>query len=95
MKTSLKVHKKTMYYCIILYYLYLLLYIIIYHYILNFILFSFLLYIISKKILVGHEMDGSQQGAPSMDPPLLYTVKCVTTSVSTDILEYIELKKIL
>ena len=68
-------------------------FIIIYHYILNFILFSFLLYTISKKILVGQEMGGSQQGAPSMDPPLLYTVKCATTSFSTDILQYIELKK--
>ena len=38
-------------------------------------------------------MGGSQPGAPSMDPPLLYTVKCVTTSFSTDMLQYIELKK--
>ena len=38
-------------------------------------------------------MGGSQPGAPFMDPPLLYTVKCVTTSFSTDILQYIELKK--
>ena len=43
-----------------------------YHYILNFILFSFLLYIISKKILVGH---GSPPGAPSMDSPLILRVK--------------------
>ena len=54
-------------------------------------LFYYTLYL--KKILVGQEMGGSQPGAPSMDPPLLYTVKCVTTSFSTDILQYIELKK--
>ena len=44
----------------------------IYYYILNFILFSFLLDIISKKILVGHDWEGAHRV-----PPWIHLSVCI------------------